>query len=317
MQAWRRAAYKVILMPTCIAKSQTKGRFGINISVVIPVCNAALFLPRCVGSVFAQTLKPDEIILVDDGSIDNTAALAAELGARVISLPNGEVSAARNTGIRGASSEWIALLDADDSWEPEKLERQAARIRPDTVLVYTGVRFFDDQGSRGEKPAIDPLAAARMLRFGNPIPCTYLVRREALLNGGGYREDIRACEDWEMLLRLLRLGRFEVVAEPLTAIYLHPDSLSANPQIMLLALDQIMETALLSGLHGLRRWLYRRRILATQLRSAALIARDNGLGGDLRYFFRSLCAWPSPFWEPRRFAMLAVSARRRFCRRKR
>jgi hypothetical protein len=63
MQAWRRAAYKVILMPTCIAKSQTKGRFGINISVVIPVCNAALFLPRCVGSVFAQTLKPDEIIL--------------------------------------------------------------------------------------------------------------------------------------------------------------------------------------------------------------------------------------------------------------
>ena len=62
--------------------------------------NAAVFLPRCLGSVFAQTLKPDEIIVVDDGSTDNTAALATELGATVISRSNGGLSAARNTGIR-------------------------------------------------------------------------------------------------------------------------------------------------------------------------------------------------------------------------
>ena len=121
---------------------------GVRISVVIPAYNAARFLPRCLASVFAQTLKPDEVIVVDDGSTDDTAALAAALGARVISRPNGGLSAARNTGIQNASSEWIALLDADDLWAPEKLERQVACIRPETVLVYTGIRFFDDHGSR-------------------------------------------------------------------------------------------------------------------------------------------------------------------------
>jgi hypothetical protein len=85
---------------------------------------------------------------------------------------------------------------------------------------------------------------------------------------------------------------------------------------MLLALSAFIETTLLAGLHGVNRWAWRRRIWATQLCSAGLIARDNGLKSDLRYFFLSLCAWPSPFWEPRRFAMLAVSARYRFFRRK-
>jgi glycosyltransferase involved in cell wall biosynthesis len=283
-----------------------------KISVVIPAYNAARFLPRCLESVFAQTLKPDEVIVVDDGSTDNTAALAEELGARVISQPNGGLSAARNTGIRNASSEWIALLDADDLWAPEKLEHQAACIRPETVLVYTGIRFFDDHGSRGEQPAIDPVRAAKMLRYCNPIPCTYLVRREALLLDGGYREDIRSLEDWEMLVRLQNVGKFAAVAGPLTFVYLHPDSLSANPEGMLRWLDLIIEKTLVADLHGVNRWAWRHRIWAAQLCSAGLIARDNGIKSDLRYFFRSLGAWPSPFWMPRRFAMLAVSARNRF-----
>jgi glycosyltransferase involved in cell wall biosynthesis len=284
---------------------------GVRISVVIPAYNAARFLPRCLASVFAQTLKPDEVIVVDDGSTDDTAALAAALGARVISRPNGGLSAARNTGIQNASSEWIALLDADDLWAPEKLERQVACIRPETVLVYTGIRFFDDHGSRGEKPAIDPVAATKMLRYCNPIPCTYLVRREALLLDGGYREDIRSLEDWEMLVRLQKVGKFEAVADPLTSVYLHPGSLSADPEGMLRWLDLIVEKTLVADQHGVNRWAWRRRIWATQLCSAGLIARDNGLKSDLRYFFLSLCTWPSPFWEPRRFAMLAVSARNR------
>jgi glycosyltransferase involved in cell wall biosynthesis len=279
-----------------------------KISVVIPAYNAARFLPRCLASVIAQTLKPEEIIVVDDGSTDNTAALAAELGARVIRRKNGGISAARNIGIQNASCEWIALLDADDSWKPEKLELQAACIQPDTVLVYTGIRFFDDSGGRGELLAIDPVSAGKALRYSNPIPCTYLVRREALLQGGGYREDIRACEDWEMLVRLQRLGKFEAVADPLTNVYLHSDSLSANPEAMLRDLDLILNMTLLADLHGFDRWLWRRRILATQLCSAGLIARDNGLKNEVRYLFQSLCTWPSPLWQPRRCAMFAVSA---------
>ncbi len=281
----------------------------IKISVVIPAYNAARFLPRCLALVFAQTLKPAEVIVVDDGSTDNTADLAEELGARVIRRKNGGVSAARNAGIQYASSEWIALVDADDSWAPQKLELQAARIRTDTVLVYTGIRFYDDKGFRGELLAVDPISAKKMLRYRNPIPCTYLVRRDALMQDGGYREDIRACEDWEMLVRLQRLGKFEAITEPLMDCYLHSDSLSANPEVMLERLDPILEETLLADLHGFYRWAWRRRILATQLCSAGLIARDNGLKSELHYIYRSLCAWPSPFWEPRRFAIFAVSLR--------
>jgi len=282
-----------------------------NISVVIPAYNAASFLPRCLASVFAQTLPPDEIIVVDDGSTDNTAEVATNLGATVIRRKNGGLSAARNTGIQSASGDWIALLDADDTWEPEKLERQYARIQPDTVLVYTGIRFFDDNGDRGVRPATDPSLAAKMLRYCNPIPCTYLVRRDALLRDGGYREDIRSCEDWEMLVRLERLGKFEAIADPLMNCYLHSDSLSAKPEAMLQWLNTIIDSTLVADLHGINRWLWRRRIWAEQLRSAAMIARENKLPNELYYMVRSVLAWPSPFWQPRRFAAFAVSAKNR------
>jgi glycosyltransferase involved in cell wall biosynthesis len=286
-----------------------------RISVIIPAYNAERFLPRCLKSVFAQTLKPVEVIVVDDGSTDNTAALAGKLGATVITVPNGGSAAARNAGIEKAKSEWIALLDADDLWAPEKLERQAARIQSDTVLVYTGIRIFDDKGVRSEQLAVDVSIAKKMMRYRNLIaPSTVLAKREMLMLDGGFREDLRACEDWEMWVRLLRLGQFEAVIEPLTDYYVYPSSLSASPERMLLALDQMIDTTLLADLRGFGRWAWRRRIRAAQLCSAGLIARDNGLQHELRYMLRSLCTWPSPFWQPRRYAMFTVSARNMLCK---
>ena len=134
------------------------------------------------------------------------------------------------------------------------------------------------------------------------------------MRGRGFREDIRACEDWEMWVRLQRLGQFAAVVDPLTDYYVHPHSLSANPGKMLQALDQIIDTTLLAGLQGFDRWSWKQRIRATQLCSAGLIARDNRLKDELQYMFRSLCSWPSPFWETKRFAMFAVSARNRMRR---
>jgi glycosyltransferase involved in cell wall biosynthesis len=285
----------------------------VKISVVIPSYNAAHFLPRCLNSVFSQTLKPDEVIVVDDGSSDETAAVARQLGATVVSRSNGGLSAARNTGIQHASGDWIGLLDADDMWAPEKLQRQVEKLRPDTILVYTGIRIFDDNGTREQRRATDVPTALRMLRYCNPItPSTVLVRRDAVLRDGGFREDIRACEDWEMWVRLKRLGTFEVVEEPLTDYYVYPNSLSANPQKMLLAFDRIVDTTLVSDLHGFSRWTWRRRVRSAQLYSAALIARDNKIKGEFTYLLESLQAWPSPFWLPGRLASLAVSTRNLF-----
>jgi len=289
----------------------------VRISVVIPAYNAARFLPRCLESVFLQTLKPYEVIVVDDGSTDNSAAIAKASGARVISRSNGGISAARNTGILNASGDWIALLDADDFWDQEKLERQASLIRSKTVLVYSGIRFFGDNRYLNPRPAVDPGLARKMLRYRNPItPSTVLVKREIVMKVGGFREDICACEDWELWVRLLHFGEFEAVTDPLTSYYINPNGVSASPEIMLLALDQIIDTTLLADLHGFSRLVWRQRIRAVQLYKAALIARDNRIKGDLRYLFVSLFAWPSPFWEPIRFIMFAVSLRNSLLRKR-
>jgi glycosyltransferase involved in cell wall biosynthesis len=217
-------------------------------------------------------------------------------------------SAARNSGIRAASGDWVALLDADDLWEPEKLALQAAAIQSDTVLVYTGIRVFDEDGPRQVCAVTPAHAAVGMLRYGNPItPSTVIARRDAIARDGGFREDIRACEDWEMWVRLQRYGTFACVEQPLTRYFVSAGSMSADPERMLTAFEQILSSTLVSDVHGLRRWLWTRRAWAVQLYSAGLIARDNGLPGEVRYMLRSLAAWPSPFWQPHRAAGLAVS----------
>ena len=287
-----------------------------TISVVIPAYNAVRFLPRCLASVFSQTLSPLEVIVVDDGSQDETAALAESFGATVLRRPNGGLSAARNTGIEAAQGDWIALLDADDLWSPQKLELQAQCVQPGTVLVYTAIRVFGDEGVPRSCPPIGAETATKMLRYCNPItPSSVIAKREALRQDGGFREDIRACEDWEMWVRLKRFGSFAAVPEAMTDYYVHPSSMSTDPGRMLGAMDKIMGSTLVADLSGVGRWLWMRRIRAIQLYSAALIARDNGLRGDLRYMAQSVAAWPSPFWEPYRFAGLAVSVRNQLRRR--
>ena len=214
-----------------------------KISVVIPAYNAAHFLPRCLKSVFAQTFRPAEVIVVDDGSTDDGANVAKKLGARVVSRPNGGLSAARNTGVQSSSSEWVALLDADDMWSPEKLGAQADRVQQDTVLVYTGIRIFGDDGVRGTSLAVDPAKVRKMLRYRNPItPSSVMAKREALARNGGFREDIRACEDWEMWMRLQRVGGFAAVSDALTDYYVYPSSMSTDPKRMLIAMEQILPT---------------------------------------------------------------------------
>jgi hypothetical protein len=155
-----------------------------------------------------------------------------------------------------------------------------------------------------------------MLRYANPItPSTVLVKREAILQLGGFRDGISGCEDWEMWFRLQQLGQFEAIADPLVDYYLYPKSLSSNPGRMLQTLDRFIETTLLADLHGFDRWVWRRRIRSVQALSSGLIARENGLDSETHYMLQSLRIWPSPFWQPGRFLMFAVSAKNRMTKR--
>jgi glycosyltransferase involved in cell wall biosynthesis len=227
-----------------------------RISVVIAAYNAAGLLEETLGSVAAQTRRPDEVIVVDDGSTDDTAKRAAISGVRVISTPNRGVSAARNTGIAAASGDWIAMLDADDLWHPEKLARQAQALSlaPDAAAVTCDHYQFRGNGEvtlpsllesrRDRYEALAPELLAhdvarldgmglRLMSVGMAFfPSTLLVRRDLAIAIGGFDESMRRCEDYEFLLRLLARGDLLVVQAPLMGYRIHSTSLSNNAEQM-------------------------------------------------------------------------------------
>jgi glycosyltransferase involved in cell wall biosynthesis len=121
-----------------------------SISVVIPTYNRAGLLPRAVASALAQTMAPAEVLIVDDGSTDDTRAVCAQWSApvRYIATANGGVARARNVGIAEARGDWVALLDSDDEWEPAKLEAQCAALdaAPAARWSITGCTLIDASG---------------------------------------------------------------------------------------------------------------------------------------------------------------------------
>ncbi len=238
----------------------------VPVSVVIPAHNAARFIGEALDSVHAQTVRPIEVIVVDDGSTDGTAAIARARGVTVLSRTRGGPSAARNTGIRASSQPWIALLDADDMWEPSKLESEWAAVQacPDVGAVFTDFTEFDARGcidgnffsriahyravDRTEVApsvaACDPESLRQQFYRGNFIaPSTMLVRRDLLLAVGLFDESLTHVEDRECWLRLLAVSKMAVVERSLMRSRVHEANWSQDDLQMILgelrALDRI------------------------------------------------------------------------------
>jgi glycosyltransferase involved in cell wall biosynthesis len=184
------------------------------VSVVIPTYNRGHCIGACIDSVLAQTLGDFEIIIVDDCSSDDTAdRVAAFTDPRIsyVAQPSNQGgAAARNAGIRRARGEFVAFLDSDDLWLPEKLEKQIEGMRlagPKCGLSYTWLRCVDDNGNETMRinPDIDGDCFERMLvsnfigSFSNLV-----VRRALLVEEGGLDENFRSCQDWDLLIRLCR-----------------------------------------------------------------------------------------------------------------
>lgn len=218
------------------------------ISVIIPAYNAASWIAATIESVHAQTLAPAELIVVDNGSTDETVAIATQMGATVLHEAQRGAAAARNAGLRAATSEWVALLDADDYWLPDKLSAQWKLVQQfsDLRLVTTNY-FFDNDGKRGNsayeipssgfeqlpKTPLTPTAVrvtlpdlSAQLALGNSWlglnSSAVFFRREDALAIGGYDPTFLRLEDMEFFARLLpTLGSIALMTTPLVAYRWH------------------------------------------------------------------------------------------------
>lgn len=199
---------------------------GERVSVVIPTYNCGRFIAEAVESVLAQTVRPAEIVVVDDGSTDDTAEIVAKFGDRVryIRQENQGVGAARNKGAEVATGEFLAFLDADDYWAPTKLEKQLAKFAedPEIGLVHCGFQNVDSYGNLLDKNlnGSGGWVAEKLLRFEPSITApggTTLIKREAFRDVGGYdtNPDLHPSEDWDISYRLARRWKYGFVPEPL------------------------------------------------------------------------------------------------------
>lgn len=215
-----------------------------RVSIILPVYNGAATIGGALESVFAQTFTDYEIVAVDDGSTDATASVLASYGNRiqVVSQPNRGLSAARNAGVRASSGEYLAFIDDDDLWMPEKLARCVAVLDqdPNCVLAYTGAVRVDLSGAampsqNADADRVDSPTMAQMLeRPWNVVPCQFVVRREVFERCGGFDERfVATCEDLYFLLLAREHGYFRGVPASLvrkTMRPLYPKALNREPQ---------------------------------------------------------------------------------------
>lgn len=203
-----------------------------DISVIIPSYNRAHTLQRALDSVLNQTLKPNEIIVIDDGSTDDTqSVLNLYPGITVIEQSNSGVSSARNSGVEKSSGDWIGFLDSDDEWLPKKLEKQWAAICNDDKLISHTEEIWIRNGQR-----VNPMKKHQ--KYGGWIydkclplcvisPSSVMIHKTVFDDVGNFDESLEVCEDYDLWLRICSKYPVLFLDEPLIVKYGgHEDQLS-------------------------------------------------------------------------------------------
>lgn len=210
---------------------------SLSVDVVIPVRNGAKTIKKTLLSVLSQIDLPNRIIVVDDGSTDNTVALVSGIGSQLIEViktaPIG-VSHARNTGVRASNADLVAFLDADDCWHPSKLrlQIQCLAANPNAAVAYCGDIFRSPSGqiSKQRRPVLQGQIFLQVLAGGNAgHSSNIVVRRRALNRICSYDEALDFGEDRDLILRLARSYTFVYCPEFLTYIFENPESVTRRP----------------------------------------------------------------------------------------
>lgn len=219
------------------------------VSVIIPAYNQSRYLGDAIQSVLNQTCSDFEIIVVDDGSTDDTGRVAHQFDPAIVHYfyqENAGLSAARNTGIRNASGEFITYLDSDDLFAPRKLELLVGEFErnPQMGFVAGQAILIDENGSPLDRIFDTPVPPEPSdLLYWNPFHvCSVMVRREWQQKAGYFDESLRAYEDWDMWLRLARLGcPMGWVPEPVSMYRFHTAQMTRDRQRMTTATFAVLE----------------------------------------------------------------------------
>lgn len=287
-----------------------------SVSVIIPSYNYGRFIAEAIGSALGQSLAPAEIIVVDDGSADDTAEIVAGFGdaVRYIRQENSGVCVARNRGVAESSGELIAFLDADDIWEPTKLEKQAELFGRDgrIGLVHCGMREFDTD--TGETIALhtdgmEGDVADELILWERSVIIgpggTIMVSREAFEAAGGFDPLQKCGEDWDLCYRIARRYRVGFVREPLVNYRSHGAAAHRNVREMERGMGLFYEKAFAEG--GPEVAALRRRALGNYNRVLAGSYFRAGKYGD---FLRT--AAKSVWYRPAGIGYFAAFPLRRF-----
>jgi glycosyltransferase involved in cell wall biosynthesis len=225
------------------------------VSVIIPTYNSGAMVCEAIESVLDQKYKPLEIIVVDDGSKDNTLNLVRRYGSQVnyIYQENKGAASARNTGIRASRGELIAFLDGDDRWLPDKLEKQYEAIISDKNigLIHSDVYYWDAALNRislrnvGRDKFVGNCYS--MLFFQNRIlTSSVLLWRKCIDLVQYFDETLSVAEDWDLFIRLARHYHFSYISDPLIYYRIHSGNISSNFLIMrkyeLLVIEKLLRS---------------------------------------------------------------------------
>jgi glycosyltransferase involved in cell wall biosynthesis len=305
-----------------------------SITVIVPSYNCGRFIAEAIESIMAQTLAPDEIIIVDDGSNDDTEEVVGQFAdprLHYIRQQNAGVSVARNTGLAAATSEFVAFLDADDRWRPTMLETLHGIVSRDPLLVCAFGNFVRFQHSDGELlrdqfrlypelrrlPLLPgPLANTKILQgdaFHSLVACgeipaytQVMMFRRRLIEGVRFNPKLRICQDMEYVLQTFMRGRVAFTPEVLAEVRRHDSNATRNHSVMALhKLNALRELAphVQTTAH---RAAYQDRLVKAHIDAAFAACQLGEVARAWRLFGDALLINSSPLRKIKGFARIVV-----------
>ncbi|MBR1712961.1 MAG: glycosyltransferase family 2 protein [Alloprevotella sp.] len=282
-----------------------------RISVIVPYKDRASYLPRTLSSIAAQTLRPSELVLVDNGSTDNSRQVCddfaesgdAQFPVRFLSHPAGGASAARNAGAAFSTGDWLYFFDSDDEMSPDFLRdvTDLVNASPELDIVAAPTRMIFTNGSEKIRRTYHNASVADQILMGMLSTQGIVVRRAFFERGGGWNEALPKWNDWELGVRLLlSQPRIAWLSRAYHRIYQHPDSLTGTsvPATYALLRPAVDAVAALPLDEPARRALAARKIiLAAELQRAGM--RDEAASllqgisplGWREKFLAAYCHW--------------------------